>query len=404
MPKKHFTDTNLTAIPHGPTTWYSHKGDKFGGLRLCVTQTAKTWYVSKWDIEAQKTRAINIGRFPALSLEAAWKKAQDEIGKIDRGELNRPAPEPVVVLPTFANQLEAYLSYHAVDRKNGRPPMKAQTAKDYRASVDKHFATWKDRPLNEIDGHAVSKAMDNLQAAHPYAAQRLHVIVRAVFKFDDFPGVTPPRGLRGQTKMEARKFDRSIKWEDRLKEIEGIENEFKRLCWLLRWHTGSRENVLRELTWDCVDLEKGTVNYTWIKRDKNGRTIAMSDYSWGLMRRLHDLRHCSYVFPSLRRMRKGGRLVQGHLDALDRLPLTSPGDLRHLWTDAAMIVATPLFMTRWLNGQNLRTGEVAMIGHYGRVDDVDAQRIAANKISACIMSRCNPAPSNVVAFQDAKAI
>lgn len=93
MPKKHFTETNLTAIPHGATTWYSHDGDKYAGLRLCVTQTAKTWYVSKWDIEAQKTRAINIGRFPAYSLDAAWKKAQAEIGKIDRGEMNRPAPE-----------------------------------------------------------------------------------------------------------------------------------------------------------------------------------------------------------------------------------------------------------------------------------------------------------------------
>ena len=135
MPKKHFTETNLTAIPHGATTWYSHDGDKYAGLRLCVTQTAKTWYVSKSDIEAQKTRAVKLGRYPAFKLDAAWEKAQAEIGKIDRGELNRPAPEPVAALPTFAHQLDAYLAYHAVDRKNGRPPLKAQTAKDYRASV-----------------------------------------------------------------------------------------------------------------------------------------------------------------------------------------------------------------------------------------------------------------------------
>lgn len=404
MPKKHFTETNLTAIPHGATTWYSHDGDKYAGLRLCVTQTAKTWYVSKSDIEAQKTRAVKLGRYPAFKLDAAWEKAQAEIGKIDRGELNRPAPEPVAALPTFAHQLDAYLAYHAVDRKNGRPPLKAQTAKEYRASVDKHFATWKDKPLNEIDGRAVSKAMDNLQAEHPYAAQRLHVIVRAVFKFDEFPGVTPPRGLRGQTKMEAREFDRTIKWEDRLKEIDGIKNEFKRLCWLLRWHTGSRENVLREMTWDRVDLEKGTITYERIKRDEKGRTIALSDHSWGLMRQLHDLRQCNFVFPSLRRMRKDGRLVQGHLDALDRLPLTNPGDLRHLWHDTGMVVGTSPYMMRWLNGQNLKTGEVDMLGHYGQIDDIGAQRIAANKISAYIISRCTPAPSNVVAFQDAKAI
>lgn len=402
MPKLHFTDTNLAAIPHGATTWYSHSGDNYAGLRLCVTKTAKTWYASKWDVEAQKTRAVKLGRSPAWPLKRAWAEAQAVIGKIDTGEFNKP--DDATPLPTFAQQLEAYLAYHAVDRKNGAAPMRELTAKDYRASVKLHFAEWLDKPLDRIDGRAVSKAMDDLQAERPYAAQRLHVIVRAVFKFDPDLGVAPPRGLRGQTKMQAREIDRSIEWADRLKEMEAVENEFKRLCWLLRWHTGSRENVLRELTWDRVNLEKGTITFDRIKRDERGRTIALSDHSWGIMRRLHDLRLCAFVFPSLRRMRKDGRLVQGHLDALDRLPLTSPGDLRHLWTDAAMIVATPLFMTRWLNGQNLRAGEVAMLGHYGRVDDVDAQRIAANKISAYIISRCNPAPSNVVALQDARAI
>ena len=402
MPKLHFTDTNLAAIPHGATTWYSHSGDNYAGLRLCVTRTAKTWYASKWDIAAQKTRAIKLGRCPAWPLKRAWTEAQTVMGKIDTGEFNKP--DDAAPLPTFEQQLEAYLSYHAVDRKTGAAPMREQTARDYRACVKLHFSKWQSRPLDKIDGRAVSKELDDLQADRPYAAQRLHVIVRAVFKFDPDLGVTPPRGLRGQTKMQAREIDRKIEWSDRLKEMEAVQNEIKRLCWLLRWHTGSRENVLRELTWDRVDLEKGTITFDRIKRDERGRTIALSEHSWGLVRRLNELRLCAYVFPSLRRTRMGGRLVQGHLDALDRLPLTSPGDLRHLWTDAAMIVATPLFMTRWLNGQNLRSGEVAMLGHYGRVDDIEAQRIAANKISAYINSRCNPGPSNVVAFQDAQAI
>ena len=45
MPKLRFTDTKLTAIPHGPTTWYSHDGDNYAGLRLCVSPWTCTGYV-----------------------------------------------------------------------------------------------------------------------------------------------------------------------------------------------------------------------------------------------------------------------------------------------------------------------------------------------------------------------
>jgi hypothetical protein len=49
--------------------------------------------------------------------------------------------------------------------------------------------------------------------------------------------------------------------------------------------------------------------------------------------RLHEIRDddCEWVFPSRRKVGN----MRGHLDVLDRLPLTAAGDLRHLWMSTA---------------------------------------------------------------------
>ena len=301
--------------------------------------------------------------------------------------------EETKALPTFREQLDRYIAFRSADRKSGRAALKPKTAKEYRACIDNHFAEWADKPLDEISVPEVEKHMDALQAEKPYAAQQLHVLVGAVFKHDRHVKLDPPR-LKEQTKMQRRKLDRSVPWGDRLAEIEDIDNIVIRTCWLIRWHTGSRENVLRGLTWNEVDLDKGTITFPRLKKDENPRTIAMSDTVRALFKRLEGL-HPKWVFPSVRN--------GVHLDQLDRLGLTCPGDLRHLWHDAAMMTGTPLYMMRWLNGQNLKAGEVDMLGHYGEIDDLDAQRAAANAISAYIGKRCKVIGKTVLAEQKAAA-
>lgn len=371
MPKIQLNDTEVARLRHGPLTWYSHNGDKFAGLRLAVTKSAKTWYVSKRDPHSGKVRSIKLGRFPAMSRDDAWKDAELRASRIDNAD-----PE-AGEMPTFREQLEKYITFRTADRKTGKAKMREATGDDYRACAELHFADWMDTKLDEIPIRKVEEHLNDLQAAKPYAAQRMHVIAGAVFKFDHHLQLTPPR-LKEQTRMQARELDRKIEWADRWAEIEAVDNPVKRICWMLRWHTGSRENVLRALTWQDVDLERGTVTFPRLKRDENGRTIALSDYSWALFKRLVG-QHTKWCFPSVRN--------GVHLDALDRLPLTSPGDLRHLWHDAAMLTGTPVYMMRWLNGQNLKAGEVDMLGHYGQIDDIDAQQEAANRISSYIKTR-----------------
>lgn len=94
--------------------------------------------------------------------------------------------------------------------------------------------------------------------------------------------------------------------------------------------TGFRhEASLRPLTWQQVDLIKGTVTFGRLKRQEDERTIVLSDETLRLFEQLWAIRvdGCDWVFPSRRLV--GDR--RGHLDVLDRLPLTSAGDLRHLF-------------------------------------------------------------------------
>lgn len=62
MPHIRFTDTNLARLSADKTTWFTDPDVK--GLQLCVTAGGtKTWYVNRWDSNAQKTRRVKLGQW-----------------------------------------------------------------------------------------------------------------------------------------------------------------------------------------------------------------------------------------------------------------------------------------------------------------------------------------------------
>ena len=79
MPNIRFTDTNLKTLSADKTTWFTDPACK--GLRLCVTAGGtKTWYVNKWDPQAGKVRAVNLGQWASQGSHCAWAKSQ--VGKV----------------------------------------------------------------------------------------------------------------------------------------------------------------------------------------------------------------------------------------------------------------------------------------------------------------------------------
>lgn len=75
MPQIKFTDSTLSKLSADKTTWFTDPTVK--GLRLCVTKGGvKTWWVSKWDPVAQKTRAVKLGQWANKGMHCAWAKKQ----------------------------------------------------------------------------------------------------------------------------------------------------------------------------------------------------------------------------------------------------------------------------------------------------------------------------------------
>ena len=401
MPKMNLTDTNVRNLPHQKTSWFTHHDRSKPGLRLCVTSTAKTWYVAKWDGAANKTRQVKLGRFsPQFGVKAAWKKAQDVLAAVDAGEvLNQREQKAAEVLdrplPTYREALEHYIAHRTGARASGKSPMKPETVAKYQRAFDLHLGRWAETCIDRLPTVLINEHLNALQRTMPHGAQYAHgvagTIIRHAMKVHAI--VLPIPSLTDPTSTAKRRVDRELPWRDRWAEIEAVANVYIRAVWELRWHMGSRENVLRELCWNQVDLDAATVTFARLKKSEKPRRVALSDYSHSVFRRLHEARRSDFVFWSAK---------ADHVFKLDRLPLTAPGDLRHLWTEAAMSVVAPYHLMRWLNGHNLTGDEIKMLGHYGE-PDLASQREAANRISNYVLSRCGGSPSNVLELRRTSA-
>ena len=201
--------------------------------------------------------------------------------------------------------------------------------------------------------------------------------------------------------MGKLEVDYSIPWADRWAEIEQVENEHIRLLWQVRWFTGQRERMLRGLRWADVDLTAGTMLvHSGLKHEKKARLIAMADQVKAWFAGLWEIREedCDWVFPSCRPI--GGK--RGPIYQLDRLPLTAPSEVRHLWNEATQDVETREMVLRWLTGQKLTKGETQSLGLYGTVP-LERQRKVANEIASVISRRIGLSPANVIEIRQATA-
>lgn len=388
-----FTDTNVRGLTADKTTWFTDPAAK--GLRLCVTKSGvKTWYVNKWDPTSGKTRSVKLAQWASTGTHCAWAKKQ--VGEVTQQIVTgavRNRQEQVedrVGIPTLreAFEMEVDRRLNLDDAYGG--PRSAETMQNYRAAIDNYLGDLADALVTEIDHMTIQRRLDDCAKEHPYAAHKLNIALSFAFKrakrvlrVERFDFLWP--SLEQNPRMGKRKVDYNVPWADRFGEIVDVENEHKRLCWLIRWYTGQRERMLRTLRWTDIDLTEGTMLvHSGLKHEKEPRLIAMSDQVKAWFERLHEIRlhDCDWVFPSRRIVGD----ERGHLDALDRLPLTAPGELRHLWNEATHEVECREMVLRWLCGQKLTAGETKNLGLYGTVP-VERQRKVANEIASVISSR-----------------
>jgi hypothetical protein len=289
-----FTDGEIKklATPMA-TTWYSDPSVK--GLRLCVTKTGvKTWYVTKWDKAEQKTRNFTIGPWATNGTNTAWAKEQVGRKVLDVIEGKQQTREERKVelagIPTLRMAFDRTLERRLKRPVNQGGPISDLTAKGYRQMFDKYLLTWADSLVTEIDVAIVNRSLDDLNIAKPFTAHKVSTVLSMTYKtamrWINAPLVVPGIADGEKSQMGNRKesldkdgnvkLDVTVPWADRWKEIDAVDNEFRRLLWMVRWHTGQREETLRDLTWDDIDLTEGTMTCRGMKKVKASRLIAMT--------------------------------------------------------------------------------------------------------------------------------
>lgn len=406
-----FTDTTIGNLKVDAITWYSDSTAK--GLQLCATPAGvRTWYVVKWDPASQKTRRVKLGQWATRGMHTAW--AKDQVGRVvldvKEGRVTTKAEKVVerAGIPTLREAFDKEMGYRRTRPASLGGPIHDHTDKDYTRAFELYLeASWGEKKMDEIDTAAVQRMLDDLVNEKPFAAQKVNVVLGITFKRAErminarLPGL-PPK-LEKNPKMQKRDLDTSVDWADRWSEIKQVENEHKRLLWQVRWFTGMRGEMLRGLTWAEVDLDKGTMMVgTGLKQAKGDgrRLIAMGDQVKQCFKWLAEIRFddSPWVFQSRRIIGD----ERGALDALDRLPLTCEGDLRHLWNEATHEVETREMVLHWLCGQALAKGEQKNLGLYGVVP-VERQRKVANEIASVISTRNGMTPATVIELRQANA-
>uniref|UniRef100_UPI0018D82222 Arm DNA-binding domain-containing protein n=1 Tax=Thiosulfatihalobacter marinus TaxID=2792481 RepID=UPI0018D82222 len=266
MPHIKFTDTNVGAIPTpDKTVWYTDPEQK--GLRLCVTKTGvKTWYVNKWDPTANKVRSVKLAQWASKVTHCKWAKDQRGLvahGIVSGDVLNKAetrakeAVEQANALPTFREALEQFIEHRTTSRQSGKARMMETTAKDYRATFNKHLAQWADVHVDRLPILEINQYLNAVQITRPNAAHVAATVAGATVRFINklcalaLPIPSLLEGTKMRSRVETGKLDMQVPWEDRWDEIEEIPNEHIRLCWkiTLKWSrkSGQLAKVYPEL-------------------------------------------------------------------------------------------------------------------------------------------------------------
>jgi integrase len=184
MPVAHLTDIVVSRLKK-PGTYFDTHLPAFG---IRVGKNRKTWIVMRG---RSRTRT-SIGRYPAVSLAEARKKAMVLLGS---------AVEAKAKAPTFAEALAQFYAVHL-------PTLKPRTQYAVRRILDRHFApSLKHKRLDEILHSDVSKITDELAKTAPSEAWHAFKDARTFFKWcvPRFVGHSPMEGLRSPTRYIPRK-------------------------------------------------------------------------------------------------------------------------------------------------------------------------------------------------------
>ena len=265
------------------------------GIRI-TSGGSKAFFIEKR--MGNKLRRMTIGQYPALTVEQARSEAQKLLGKIATGiDPLSEKQESRVKGVTLEQVFEDYL----VARKTLKPT----TIKDYRCILDKSFADWKTKPLDNITKDMVAKKHATLGVRSEARANLAMRLLRAIFTFaageyENAKGQSifldnPVKRLshmrswfRVPRRTTVIKPHQLSLWYKALQDVLVLygHNHFQTTCdyLLLILFTGLRREEAAKLRWSQIDFNSQSLTIADTKNN-TPHTLPLSDFLFNLLQK-----------------------------------------------------------------------------------------------------------------------
>lgn len=262
-----FTKAALDALPNPPQGQRATYLDaKTPGLQIRVTSTgAKTFNVFR-RVKGGQPERVTLGRYPAMTIEQARRKAAEVNAAIEGGANPAEAKRALKAEPTFADLFAEYLERHAKPRKRTWAEDEAQ----YRQYLEGPFGAKK---ISAIDRKAIAAWHSALPAKHGISgarANRVKALVSAVFGRAVEWGHLEANPAQAVRNFPAQSRDRFLLADELPRFFQAVGEEPNaaiRDYILLSLLTGARKSNVLGMRWQDVNLSEGV----WrIPRPKNG--------------------------------------------------------------------------------------------------------------------------------------
>lgn len=370
------------AHPASGTVFFSHEGDALPGIRLAVGARTKTWVLSK-RIRG-KVRSIKLGDWPTLANgDAAMAVARAKIKELEQGSDARTT--------NIRTLGDAFAQHIALSHA------KPTTIETYRIQIRTHLEDIFSLPIEKVSPEMLSARLKKLVAegkvstAHHVLAIIKTATRRAALRRQMYDLSTDLKVSVAAPKGKDVPFDTRKTWPA-LDLILEINSTYRRTAWLVMLFTGLRAINVRELRWEMVDLDEGTIRVEGLKNGKN-QTFPLADVVVEALKVL-PLRE-GWVFPA--KSKTGhtvdlGELYRGtEMHNGKERPKKALGqhDCRRLHTTAARLEKLPDYIIDELRGDSIKTVQARYSQGAATHDD-------ANRIAARIITECGLVPETVV--------
>lgn len=329
MPSVELSARQLDSIPRPETGLVRYWDTVVRGLVAHVRPTATTLY---FQIDQRgKTKRVNLGRFPTVSVNKARDAARQLDYEMRFGKAKGLERREI----TLQDALNTYLeTTRACD----------QHVAYVKRALEVRLEEWLSHPLSEITGAMVRKRHRELTEGGPVMADETMRAMRAVWnaardefeKYDIPPCPTDilrkrsgkkqawnnPQPTRNQPIHDLADWNEAV---ERI--INPVHQEFYR--WALL--TGMRKGEIARMEWEHIDRER---RFLTIPKTKSGREhyLPLNDHHFAILDRLE--KQGRYVFPD-----RTGKKPVVH-PRHDEVPGTLHS-LRHTWASVAAEIGIP---------------------------------------------------------------